>query len=136
MNKFFSKVQQFMLDRNGFDKFCLFLFVVYGLLVIINLFARSLIVLLIEFLIIGYIVFRMLSKNIYARHKENMQYLKVKASVINFFIRQKNRIRDIKTHRYIKCTHCKAKLRVKRRKGKHTVRCPKCHGEFEVNIRI
>ncbi|MBQ8000396.1 MAG: hypothetical protein IJ298_04170 [Ruminococcus sp.] len=136
MNKFFYKVQQFMTGRNGLDRFNKFLFILYAVIIFINIFLNSLIVYLFELSLIGYIVFRTLSKNLYRRSRENQAYMKIENSVKNFFVRQKNRIRDIKTHRYIRCKHCKAQLRVKRRKGKHTVRCPKCRQEFSVNIRI
>lgn len=136
LNKFLYKVQQFMTGRNGLDRFNRFLFIVYAVLIFLNLFINSLIVYLFELSLIGYIVFRTLSKNIYARSKENQVYMKAETAVKNFFVRQKNKLRDIKTHRYIKCSHCKAQLRVKRRKGRHTVRCPKCRQEFSVNIRF
>ena len=125
MNGFFDKLQRFMAGRNGYDRLCLISFFVYTALVIANIFVHSLIIYIIEWLILGYIIFRMLSRNVYQRQRENM-----------FFVRQKNKIRDIKTHRYIKCKNCKAKLRVKRKKGKHNVRCPKCGKVFETNIRI
>lgn len=136
MNNFLLKLQKFMEGRNGMDKLNRFLFIVYIILIFVNLFAGSLVLYLIELALIGYIFYRCLSRNIYKRSKENQWYMKVEKPVKDFFVRQKNKIRDIKTHRYIKCHHCKAQLRVKRRKGKHTVRCPKCRQEFEVNIII
>ncbi len=136
MNKFLYKIQQFMIGRNGLDRFNKFLFLIYAVLIIVNIFVNSLIIYLIELALAGYIVFRTLSKNLYRRGRENQAYMKIEAPVKAFFVRQKNKIRDVKTHRYIRCKHCKAQLRVKRRKGKHTVRCPKCRQEFSVNIRI
>lgn len=135
MNGFFSKFQQFMMGRNGLDRFCYFLFAVYALLVVVNIFVHSLILYIIELIIAAYIIFRVLSKSIYKRQKENGIYMKAETAVKNFFIRQKNRIRDMKTHSYVKCKSCKAQLRVKRLKGKHTVRCPKCGNTFGVRIR-
>lgn len=136
MNNFLLKLQKFMEGRNGLDKLNRFLFTVYVILIFVNLFLGSLALYLFELALMGYIVFRCLSKNIYKRSRENQWYLKIEKPVKDFFVRQWHKIRDIKTHRYIKCPHCKAKLRVKRRKGKHTVRCPKCRQEFEVNIII
>ena len=136
MNSFLYKIQQFMIGRNGLDRFNKFLFVIYALLIVVNLFVHNLIIYLAALALAGYIVFRTLSKNLYRRGRENQTYMKIEKPVKEFFVRQKNKIRDIKTHRYIKCKHCKAQLRVKRRKGRHTVRCPKCRQEFSVNIRI
>lgn len=135
MNGFFYRIQRFMAGRNGFDKFNRFLFVFYIILSIFSIFIHSLLFYLIQLSFAGFIVFRMLSKNLYIRSKENLLYIKWETAIKNFFIRNKNRFRDRKTHRYIKCTHCKATLRVKRNKGKHTVRCPKCRQEFSVTIR-
>ncbi|MDO5123231.1 MAG: hypothetical protein Q4D44_01025 [Eubacteriales bacterium] len=134
MDKFTEKLRKFMYGRNGIDSLCFFFFIIYTLLVVLNLFLHTYIVLGLELLAAGYIIFRVLSKNVYQRQKENTAYLKVQNKVISFFVRQKNKIRDIKTHRYIKCKACKAKLRVKRNKGKHKVRCPKCGEIFEVTI--
>ncbi|MGN0452827.1 MAG: BRcat domain-containing protein [Ruminococcus sp.] len=144
MDGFFGKIQRFMVGRNGFDKLSGFLFIVYASLVVISFFLMifirsfifSLVIYIVEVLLAGLIVFRVLSKNLYRRQRENLTYMKLEASVKNFFIRQKNRIRDFKTHRYIKCKNCKVFLRVKKNKGKHTVRCPKCKKEFNVNIRF
>lgn len=136
MNGFFDKLQRFMAGRNGYDRLCLISFFVYTALVIANIFVHSLIIYIIEWLILGYIIFRMLSRKVYQRQRENMFFVRITNSMGAFFVRQKYKIRDIKTHRYIKCKNCKAKLRVKRKKGKHNVRCPKCGKVFETNIRI
>ncbi len=135
MNGFFYRIQKFMAGRNGIDKLNRFLFVVYIILAILSIFIHSLIFYLVQLSFAGVIVFRMLSKNLVLRTKENRIYMKLEASAKDFFIRQKNKFRDRKTHRYIKCKYCKATLRVKRNKGKHTVRCPRCRQEFSVIIR-
>lgn len=135
---FLYKIQQFMAGRNGFDAFSGFLAVTSFVLSVANVFVWdfwvSLVLFLLEFLLLGYAIFRIFSKNIYMRMAENRRFLKIWTPVKNFFVLTKNRFRDIKTHRYRKCKHCKANLRLKRVKGKHTVRCPKCKKEFKVNI--
>lgn len=135
MNGFFYRIQRFMAGRNGVDKLNRFMFVVYIILSILSIFIHSLVFYLIQLSFAGLLIFRVLSKNLYQRAKENAAYIKAETAVKNFFIRTKNRFRDRKTHRYIKCRYCKATLRVKRNKGKHTVRCPKCRQEFSVTIR-
>lgn len=135
---FMQKIQQFMYGRNGFDSYSFFLLIVSLIASVANWFVWdmwvSLALYAFELLLLGYAVFRILSKNIYKRSAENRRYMKIWNAVKNFFVLQKNRIRDIKTHRYRKCRYCKATLRLKRKRGKHTVRCPKCRGEFKVNI--
>ena len=68
--------------------------------------------------------FRMMSRNIAKRRRENEVFC-------GFFKLRRNRFRDRKTHVYRKCKHCKAVLRLPKAKGKHTVRCPRCQKLFE-----
>ena len=135
---FMQKVQQFMYGRNGFDSFTFFVFILAIIASTANWFVwgmwASIILYVVQLLLVGYGVFRILSKSVHKRSAENRQFLKVWNSIKSFFILQKNRIRDIKKYRYRKCRYCKATLRLKRRRGKHTVKCPKCRGEFKVNI--
>ena len=69
------------------------------------------------------ICYRMFSKNIAKRRRENEKFC-------NFFNLQKNKWRDRKTHVYRKCPSCKAVLRLPRAKGKHSVVCPRCKNRF------
>ena len=69
------------------------------------------------------ICYRMFSKNIAKRRRENERFC-------NFFNLQKNKFRDRKTHVYRKCPSCKAVLRLPRAKGKHSVVCPRCKNRF------
>lgn len=135
MNGFFYRIQRFMAGRNGIDRLNRFLFILYIILSFFSIFIHSLVFYIIQLSFAGFIIFRMLSKNLLHRSKENLFYIKIENAVKNFFIRQKNKVRDRNTHRYIKCKHCKSKLRVKRQKGKHNVRCPRCKQEFSVKIR-
>ena len=71
------------------------------------------------------ILFRMFSKDIQKRRRENERFL-------GFFKLLKNRIRDRKTHIYRRCPSCKVIIRLPKAKGKHTVVCPKCKNRFSV----
>ena len=71
------------------------------------------------------IFFRMLSRNIVKRRRENERFC-------GFFRLCKNKFRDRKTHVYRKCPKCRAVLRLPRAKGKHSVVCPRCKHRFEV----
>lgn len=81
------------------------------------------------FVAFAYNIFRMFSRNIAARQKENMIFLGLKNKVTFAF----KRLFDRK-HAYRTCPHCKAQLRLPRKKGVHTVGCPKCHKDFKVKI--
>ena len=144
--RFRDKLIRFMYGRYGYDKLSFFMFCVYFLIFVIRTFLAfssskvtrviSLTLLFASFALLALIVFRFLSKNIYARQRENAMYLRISKPVSEFFKRSFNRVRYIKTHRYRKCPHCKIFLRLPRKKGKHTVKCPRCKQDFDVNIVI
>ncbi len=71
------------------------------------------------------IFYRMLSRNISKRRKENEKFC-------GFFRLRKNKFKDRKTHVYRKCPKCGAILRLPRAKGKHFVVCPRCKDRFSV----
>ena len=122
-----------MYGRYGYDALSKTLLWVYvGVLVlymILSLFIESpflyLVHTLVSFSLVGYILFRTMSRNIPKRRAENERFL-------NFWQLRKNKRRDRKTHVYRKCPKCKAVLRLPKAKGKHTVSCPRCRERFEV----
>ena len=122
-----------MYGRYGYDALSKTLLWVYvGVLVlymILSLFIESpflyLVHTLVSFSLVGYILFRTMSRNIPKRRAENERFL-------NFWRLRKNKRRDRKTHVYRKCPKCKAVLRLPKAKGKHTVSCPRCRERFEV----
>ena len=71
------------------------------------------------------IFYRMFSRNIVKRRRENERFC-------GFFRLWRSKFRDRKTHVFRKCPKCHAVLRLPRAKGKHTVVCPRCKNRFEV----
>ena len=63
-------------------------------------------------------LFRMFSRNTYARYEENRKFLR-------FFDQLKDR-----DHRYFTCPKCRQTVRVPRGKGKIAITCPKCRERF------
>lgn len=63
-------------------------------------------------------IFRMYSRNMEARRRENAAFLR-------FF----SHLRD-KEYRYFRCPKCRQTVRVPRGKGKISIRCPKCGERF------
>lgn len=139
MGKFKYKLYRFMSGRYGSDTLNKVLLGVYVAVVLIytigSLFISAeadllssvlwLCYLLITTLLIVLIFFRMFSRNIVKRRRENDRFC-------GFFKLWRNRTRDRKTHVYRKCPRCRAVLRLPRAKGKHTVVCPRCRERFEV----
>lgn len=144
-----DRFYRFMEGRYGMsglqDGLQVLLYAVYFVLVVINFFARSRIVNGLELLLIAYMLFRILSKNIPARENEGRV-------ITAFFYKtrdafrfrqanaqeksrqkaiQKERKKD-KEHIYRECPQCGATLRLPRKKGKHGVLCPRCGNKFTV----
>ena len=135
---FRERIYRFMYGRNGTDAFCKALFVAYLILIVVNLFIRqrtvATVLSALELALGAYIIFRIMSRNIYKRQRENQWYLGKLGRIKGFFSLQKSKRRDRKTHVYRKCKHCKNVLRLPKAKGKHTVKCPCCQKRFEVKI--
>lgn len=133
-----QKLYNFMLGRNGPDnlfRFCVWAsFAVAVVAIFVRNFWASSALSLIYYALLGYAIFRVLSRNVYKRRAENAKYLGVRNKFLSFFKRKKTQFRDRKTHVYKKCPHCKATLRLPKKKGRHTVACPKCRKSFETKI--
>lgn len=139
MGKFKNKVRSFMYGRYGGDTLNNVLLGLYIFLVlayyITSMFlpmeattARLLLNLAYYLLTIPLFIvifFRMFSRNVVKRRRENDRFC-------GFFRLRRNKIRDRKTHVYRKCPQCRAVLRLPRAKGKHHVVCPRCKKRFEV----
>ncbi|MDE5973809.1 MAG: hypothetical protein K2G73_03975 [Eubacterium sp.] len=143
MKNFFSnlgyKIQRFMVGRYGADQLWRALIIFYLIAILItNIVYRfskiayySLSVL--SLAIIVFAVFRVFSKNIEARRKENQEWLKITGGIRQKFIFAKERNKQRKTHKFVKCKQCKKVLRLPKNKGKLNVSCPHCKNQFVVN---
>ncbi len=134
MRNFFGRLAEFMQDRYGSDKLNNFILAVTAVLYLINLFARSSIMIVIIMLLLGVAIFRALSKNINKRLYENRRFMDIFGGAGDFIKRQYMKIRDFKTHRYLRCPYCKAQLRLKKRTGMQQIHCPRCGEDFKKNI--
>ena len=126
-----NKLIKFMQGRYGVDELYKFLFILYITSFIINIFLNSLILEIIGLIIVLFAFYRVFSKNIYKRSKENKEYLKLKKQIIKPFKNIKRNIKD-KDNIYKKCPKCKTtlKLPIPYKRGiKHTT-CPKCKNKL------
>ncbi len=129
-----EKITSFMVGRYGVDRLYYFLLALCFIIIVINLFANSLILSLIESAVLIYAFYRVLSRNIYKRQQENEKFIKIIEKPKGFINLQKCKKRDKKTHVYRKCPSCKNNLRLPKQKGEHTVVCPCCKHRFDVRI--
>ena len=129
--KFRQRLERFMYGRYGTDKLGAVLIWAALILMILNSFINSLVVYLAELFLIGYSFFRMFSRNLGSRHRENQKFEAFVAKLVALFKLYKTKWKDRKTHVFTKCPYCKVNLRLPRKKGQHTVNCPKCKRTFD-----
>ena len=115
-------IRQFMTGRYGTDKLSLTLLVAAMVLSILSSFmGTSLlnpVLTLLSYGLMFWAIFRVFSRNTYARYEENRKFLR-------FFDQLKDR-----THRYFSCPKCRQTVRVPRGKGKIAITCPRCKERF------
>lgn len=127
------KLMQFLSGRYGVDTSFYVLFILSAILAFLNCFLRFWPLQIVVYAISFYAIFRMFSRNINARTKENRIITGWIFKIKNNMAIARSRKADV-THIYKKCPNCKATLRLPRRKGKHKTVCPKCSKEFSVRV--
>ncbi len=135
--KFRERLARFFYGRYGSDGLNTFIIIICAVLLFIAMFLPLLPSYILRggaALLMALSVFRMLSRKIEKRRKENAVFTKILYAVKSFFIRQFNRIRYIKKYRYRKCPGCKNHLRFPYQKGEHNVKCPRCGQSFTVKL--
>ena len=115
-------LRNFMRGRYGSDKLNTALLIVGVVTCILSMFTGrgivSFLLTLASYVLMGLVIFRMLSRNTYKRYQENRKYLRIL-----------ERFKD-KEHRYFDCPRCHQPVRVPRHKGKIAITCPKCQEKF------
>lgn len=128
------RLMQFMSGRYGTDKLFYGILGLAAVIAFVNLVIRSYLLQLIVYGLFVYALFRVLSRNITARRRENDWFL----SKVSFLKNRQEFYRRKKAdslHVYKKCPACKAVLRLPHRVGVHTTVCPRCNKEFTVKVR-
>ena len=131
MNNLFLKLKSFMQGRNGFDKLTGGLLVVYCLISAVRVFVRAIpvvyiIINVVQYAFLGFIIYRMLSKNIQKRYRENIAFEKMISGWMPYIERMKLRLQFAKTHRFRTCRNCGEVLRFKKMRGTKEIKCPHC----------
>ncbi len=128
------KLMQFLSGRYGADALGNVILIFAVVLAVINIILRSLILQIFVYALMFFQIYRLFSRNISVRQRENRWFLdKV------FYFKKRKEIQAQRKadrfHVYKKCPSCKAVLRLPYRVGKHKTVCPRCQKEFTVKVK-
>lgn len=124
------RFSRFMTGRYGVDDFNRFLNALVFILLILGIFISRYFTYL-GLVVIVYEYFRVFSRDISKRFKENVFYLNKKRKIDKWIANKKIRISQRRTHRFYTCPSCKKTVRIPKGKGKVMIKCPICNTEFE-----
>ena len=123
MTRIKQALQRFMMGRYGSDKLNMWILGAGCIISIISIFIPFIQVrmalALCTYILLGWSIFRMMSRNTYKRYQENRR-----------FLQWQDRVKD-KNHKYFRCPKCRQQVRVPKGKGKIMVTCPKCKEKFQ-----
>ena len=125
-----EKFYRFMQGRYGIDQLNSFLMIVCVICFIVNMFIGSIVLTFIAYGTWLFVIFRMFSKNIYARNRENDKYLNF-FSPISRWLKLKLMSKQDPSNKYFSCPKCKQMVRVPKGHGTVVVTCPNCQNKFE-----
>ena len=128
-----QRFARFMAGRNGNDQLNTFLLIITVILLVLgSIFTKQLGAVLypLMFVMLGFVYFRMFSRNVYRRQEENEKYLRWKMKQSGKLRLSKERWQQRKDYKFFKCPSCKTVLRVPRGKGKIKLVCRKCGTSF------
>lgn len=131
-----KKFKHFMIGRYGLDQLYIGMLVLYFVLLFLSRWFMPALMTGAMTIVITLAVFRMFSKNISVRQRENAVYLSVINRVKQTVRQMVRRLNDLPSKRYRECPACGVTLRLPRKRGKHKTSCPKCGMSFEVTIKF
>ena len=130
LNNFKMKFARFMQGRNGVDQLSQFLNVVVLILLVVSIFTKSIILDWLPFVLMGYMYFRIFSRNISKRSVENQKFCNMRYDLAIKKNKWKKEREQKKIYRFFRCPMCHQKVRVPKGRGKICITCPKCRQEF------
>lgn len=114
----------------GTDRLTRFLIVLFLIVFVITSFTTTPHDRFVPLLIVCFLYYRMLSRNIPARYRENDRFVQIEDRLLHRFSALKTGIRERSRFHIWRCPGCGQKIRIPRGKGRIMVRCPKCANEF------
>lgn len=134
-SRLISQFQRMMQGRYGHDSLNQFLIYLWLFEAVLNLFFHSGILALLGFVLSIVVFFRMFSKNIVKRQKENAAFYRLLVKWKDYCNHVYVRFRDRKIARFFHCPYCRAPIRMPRKIGKFDIKCPKCQKTFQKHFK-
>jgi len=131
MNKFQQAMYRFFAGRRGSDQLNTFLLIAAIVLSLLGSIFGIGILSLLSTVMWVYVLYRMLSRNIPAREKENQWFLSKYSPIALNAKQAKIRFKNRKIYLYYRCPQCRAWLKLPRNIGEKTVTCGKCGATFK-----
>ena len=123
MGRIRQALQRFMMGRYGTDKLNMWILGAGLILCLVSVFIPvaqvDLALTACSYVLMGWAIFRTLSRNTSKRYRENRRFLMIL-----------DRLKD-RDHKYFDCPKCRQPVRVPRGKGKIMITCPKCKEKFQ-----
>ena len=152
MARFKEKMYRFMYGRYGSDQLYSFLMIVFIIVWIGEIIAMAIMPEgmaqaivsvacgIIMALLVIWMIYRSMSRNIAKRRRENEIYLKALRTVkrfMSFNTSRKTKSFNVESAEFVfrDCTKCASALRLQRRVGRHKVKCPRCSHRFNVVVK-
>lgn len=126
------KVAEWLRGRQGPDDLAVFSVNLAIVIVLVNVFARTGWLGWVALALVAYSMFRIQSKNLGARARENAAFLKALGPVRPWIQNPRAAWSELRAYKHVRCASCKQRIRVPRGKGKLRVTCPRCKSKFEV----
>lgn len=120
-----------MIGRNGPDTLYNYLLGIGVTLSVLASFFKITMLTYLSLALLMLALFRLFSKNVYARRQENLKFLQLLYKIKAYFYKIKMKNQQRKIYKFYKCSSCKHELRVPKGKGKIKITCPKCKASFE-----
>lgn len=125
-----QKIQRFMAGRYGADQLGQVYLGFAMVFLLISMFSRWNIFYALALGLMGYEYYRMLSRQVEKRYRENQKFMNWCYGLAVKKNRRKEQAQQRKIYHFYKCPSCKQKVRVPKGKGKICITCPKCKTEF------
>lgn len=133
MNGFRYRMYQFMQGRRGIDQYGRFLLLVAMIFMIVSMFTFGNLLYYAGLAVFIYAYYRIFSRNLYQRERENNWYLAQKFRLTRGKSFRQRRY-EWRYYAYFKCPGCGQKMRAPKGKGMIKVKCHRCHAEFQRKV--